>query len=189
MSVNLLETIRKKLGYPQIQKIDPVTLQSDGPEDKFSQAALPAVLTGLYRFVQKDEGAEKILQVANSTMWITKFFEADKEEVIQTISDYSNRSYEEVEPEMNTIANEAIRTVKENLAADAAIKDVKLLLSDQKKDILLHLVPALNMGRLLHDETLDDNTNKMEGPVSSLMQNIGSAFSKPVTGDEINTGK
>ena len=44
---------------------------------------------------------------------------------------------------------------------------------------------ALNMGELLHDNTLDDNTNKMEGPVSSLIQRIGSAFSTPVIGDEI----
>ncbi|MEO6251857.1 MAG: hypothetical protein ABIO79_01015 [Ferruginibacter sp.] len=189
MSVNLVETIQKKLGYPEIQKIDPNTQQPAGPEDKFSQAAVPAVLTGLYSYVQKDEGAEKILQVANSTMWVNKFFEADKNEVAQTISDYSNKPLDQVETEMNAIANEAIKTVKENLSADAGIKEVKDFFSDRRKDILLYLVPALNMGRLLHDETLDDNTNKMEGPVSSLMQNIGSAFSNPVTGEEINTAK
>jgi hypothetical protein len=49
----------------------------------------------------------------------------------------------------------------------------------------LYLPEALHMGDLLHDDTLDDNTNKMEGPVSSLMRNIGSVFSKPVTNDEI----
>jgi hypothetical protein len=38
---------------------------------------------------------------------------------------------------------------------------------------------------LLHDTTLDDKTNKMEGPISSLMQNIGSAFSQPVSDEEI----
>jgi len=189
MSVNLLETIQKNLGYPEIQKIDPNTQQAKGAEDKFSQAALPAVLTGLYRYAQKDEGAEKILQVASSTMWINKFFEADKNEVVQAISDYSSRSNDQVETEMNVIANEAIKTVKDNLPADAGIKEVKDFLSNQRKDILLYLVPALNIGRLLHDDTLDDTTNKMEGPVSSLMKNIGSAFTNPVTGEEINSSK
>jgi len=41
------------------------------------------------------------------------------------------------------------------------------------------------MGVLLHDNTLDDNTNKMEGPVSSLINTIGNAFSKPVTEEEV----
>jgi hypothetical protein len=41
------------------------------------------------------------------------------------------------------------------------------------------------MGIILHDKTLDDNINKMEGPLSSLMQRIGAAFSEPVTGDDI----
>jgi hypothetical protein len=38
---------------------------------------------------------------------------------------------------------------------------------------------------MLHDNTLDDNTHKMEGPVSSLMQSIGTAFSTPFTAEEI----
>ena len=46
---------------------------------------------------------------------------------------------------------------------------------------------GLHMGELLHDNTLDDNTNKMEGPVSSLLKSIGSAFSTPVTGEDIKT--
>ena len=41
------------------------------------------------------------------------------------------------------------------------------------------------MGALLHDETMDDNTNKMEGPVSTLIKNIGAAFTNPVTAEEI----
>jgi hypothetical protein len=74
---------------------------------------------------------------------------------------------------------------KENLAADAGIKEVKLFFSDQRNNILLYLPAELRMGELLHDNTLDDNTNKMEGPISSLMQSIGTAFSNPITGDEI----
>ena len=35
----------------------------------------------------------------------------------------------------------------------------------QRTQILTHLPAALNMGELLNDSTLDDNTNKMEGPM------------------------
>jgi hypothetical protein len=190
MSVDLLETIQQNSGYPPLQKVDPntqlvTTDENKLAEDKFSQAAIPAVLTGLYRYVQTDEGAEEILQVANSSVWINKFFDADKKAVVQTISDYSSQSYEETEIHMNAIANEAVKLVKKNLTGNGDIKEVKLFLSDQKNHILLYLLPVLNMGQLLHDNTLDDNTNKMEGPVSSLMQNIGSIFSTPVSGEEI----
>ena len=189
MSVNLLETIEKNSGYPPIQKIDPNTQKPKEHVDKFNQAAIPAVLTGLYRYVQKDEGAEKILEVANSTMWVNRFFETEKDSVVRNIAAYGDRTYEETEMQMNAIANEAIRIVKQNLPANPGIRDVKDLMSNQKKDILLYLVPALNLGQLLHDETLDDTTNKMEGPVSSMMKNIGSAFTNPVTEEEINTRK
>jgi hypothetical protein len=86
---------------------------------------------------------------------------------------------------MNAIANEAVKVVKENLPAEAGIKEVKVFFNDQRNHILLYLPAALNMGELLHDNTLDDNTNKMEGPISSLIKNIGSAFSNPVTAEEI----
>ena len=185
MSVNILETIQQNLGYPKIQNIDPNTQQVAANEDKFSQAAIPAVLTGLYRYVQKDEGAEEILQVANSTAWLNKFFETDKDAVVQKVADYGGQSYEETETQMNAIANEAVKVIKENLAENGSIKEVKLFLSNQRNNILSHLLAALNMGRFLNDNTLDDNTNKMEGPVSSLIKNIGSAFSNPVTADDI----
>lgn len=185
MAVNILEKIHQNLGYPTIQNIDTATQQVTGNEEKFSQAAVPAVLTGLYRYAQKDEGAEEILQVVTSTAWLKKFFETDKEAVVNTIAEYSNRSFEQTETEMIAIANEAVKVTKENLGTDAGIKEVKALLLNQRDNILPHLLPVLNMGRYLNDDTLDDVTNKMEGPVSSMIKSIGSAFSNPVTGEEI----
>lgn len=185
MSINILEKIQQNLGYPKIQNIDPNTQQVAEHEDKFSQAAIPAVLTGLYRYAQKDEAAEEILLVISSTAWLNKYFDADKEAVVESIADYSQRSLEDTETGMNAIANEAVKVIKENLGANPGIKEVKSFLLNQRDNILSHLLPALNMGRYLHDNTLDDVTNKMEGPISSLIKNIGSAFSNPVTGDEV----
>ena len=190
MSVNLIKTIQENLGFSPLIKIDPNTQQpaTDNGEDathKFSQAAIPAVLTGLYRFVQSDEGAAEFLKGDSSTNWVSKIFDDNRKEAIQKISDYALQFNADPVARMNAIANEAVKVTKENLAADAGIKEVKLFFSDQKNSILVYLPSELRMGELLHDNTLDDNTNKMEGPISSLMQSIGSAFSKPVTGDEI----
>ena len=34
------------------------------------------------------------------------------------------------------------------------------------------------MGNFIKDDTVDDSTNKMEGPVSNLIHNIGQIFSE-----------
>lgn len=190
MSVNLIKRIQENLGFPSLKKIDPNSQETSIGKDeeiinKFSQAAIPAVLTGLYRFVQTDEGAAEVLNLKNSNNWISKIFDDNRKEAIQTISAYAQQSNQDPVAKMNAIANEAVKIAKENLPANAGIKEVKDFFSSQVSNILLYLPAELKMGELLHDNTLDDNTNKMEGPISSLIQSIGSAFSSPVTGEEI----
>jgi hypothetical protein len=94
MSVNLIKTIQENLGFPPLHKIDPNTEQPATNEEevvtnKFSQAAIPAVLTGLYRYVQTDEGAAEFLKGDNTTNWVSKIFEDNRKEAIQTISAYA----------------------------------------------------------------------------------------------------
>lgn len=192
MSINLLETVQQNLRYPALQKVHPNTQkvtadETKTDEDKFSQAAIPAILTGLYRYAQSDEGATELLNAGTSVNWVSKIFDDNRKEAIQTISAYASQSNEEPVVKMNAIANEAVKAMKENLPPEAGIKEVKVFFTNQKNNILLYLPAALNMGELLHDSTLDDNTNKMEGPISSLMQSIGSAFSNPVTGEEVKS--
>lgn len=190
MSINLLEEVQKNLGYPPLKKIDATTEETkptgeNVAEDTFSQAAIPAVLAGFYRFVQTDAGATKVLQHNESTGWMDTIFGADKTETVQKIINYSGGLSENREEDIDAIANEAVRVTKTNLPEQAHIKDVKLFLKDQSHSILSHLPTTLHMGELLHDNTMDDNTNKMEGPISSMMQSIGSAFSSPVTGEDV----
>lgn len=190
MSVNLIKKIQENLGFPPLKKIDPNTQQpatdnNNVVENKFSQAAIPAVVTAFYRFVQTDEGAGEVLSIKNSGNWIAKIFDDNRKEAIEKISAYAQQSNEEPIAKMNAIANEAVKVTKENLPPNAGIKEVKDFFSAQRNDILVYLPAELKMGELLHDNTLDDNTNKMEGPISTLIKNIGSAFSNPVTGEEM----
>ena len=190
MSVNLIKTIQENLGFLPLKKIDPNTEQPTTDKDeevtnKFSQAAIPAVLAALYKYVQTDEGADTFLNNSYSANWVGKIFDDNRKEAIQTISAYAQQSNEDPVAKMNAIANEAVKVAKESMAADAGIKEVKLFFNDQRNNILLYLPAELKMGELLHDNTMDDNTNKMEGPISSLMQSIGAAFTNPVTEDEI----
>jgi hypothetical protein len=190
MSLNLIKTIQENLGFPALEKIDPNTQQPENATDevtekKFGQAAIPAVVTGLYKFVQSDEGATEFLHENEATNWVAKIFDDNRMEAVQTISAYAKQLNQDPVAKMNAIATEAVKVVKDNLPADAGIKEVKTLFSNQRNQILVYLPAELKMGELLHDNTLDDDTNKMEGPISSLIKSIGSAFSNPVTGDEM----
>jgi hypothetical protein len=181
MSINLLETVQQNLGYPALQKIDPNTQEvvqdADTPDEhKFSQAAIPAVLTAFYKYVQSESGATEFLKSDLNTNWLDKIFPDNEKAAVQTISSYAHQSGLDPVKKINEIAMETVKVAKENLPADSGIKELKLFFKNQRNTILLYLPAALNMGELLHDSTLDDNTNKMEGPVSSLMHSIGTAF-------------
>ena len=189
MSINLLKTIQQNEGYPELQKIDPNVQHEQGSDAEqhinFGQVATTAVFAGLYKYSQSDEGASQLLNSESNT-WADKIFDTDKVAAVQKVADYSKVSYAEADSTMNAIANNAVKLVRENMGSNDDIKDVKLFLKTQRTDILLYLPPELNMGQILHDNTIDDNTNKMEGPISSLIKNIGNAFSNPVTDEEIN---
>ena len=189
MSINLLESVQQNLGYAPLHKIDPNTQDNSWDktplENRFAQAALPAVLTALYLCSQSDECAKEILENESACNWMDKIFVDNTRPAIQIIADYSGQTTEETVTRMNVIANEAVRVVKTQLPEASGIKDVKLFFSNQRNNILLYLPSALHMGELLHDNVLDDNVNKMEGPISSLMKSIGSAFSNPVTEKEV----
>jgi hypothetical protein len=50
-------------------------------------------------------------------------------------------------------------------------------MSDQRHHILVYLPASLQLGELLNDSGMDDQTNKMEGPISNLVHNIENKFS------------
>ena len=189
MSIDLLETVQQNLGYAPLHKIDPNTQDNAWDktpiENRFAQAGLPAVLTALYLCVQSDECAGHVLNDEPSRNWADTIFVDNTRPAIQIIADYSGETYEETLKRLNVMATEAVRVAKTQLPEKAGIKDVKSFFTNQKNNILLYLPTALHMGELLHNSTLDDNVNKMEGPISSLMKIIGNAFSNPVTEKEV----
>lgn len=192
MALNLLESIQTKLNYPPLQKIDPnteeVKVDSSTPnEHRFSQAAIPAIIIGLYAYSAKDEHAERILRGNDSSDWVTEIFGNRENELLEKLSRYSFYRQEDIsEAKLQDIAQAAVQTTREQVKPDASVRDVKDYLSAQITNTLPYLPAALKMGEMVNEETLDDNTNKMEGPVSSLMHKIASAFSNPTHEDEVS---
>lgn len=190
MSINLLEQVQENLLYPPLQKVNPNKVSPNINDKKttevhFSEVAIPAVLIGLYKYSTTDEGATEILRGDSSTNWVSKIFRDTKVEVIESIAGFVDQSQLNSFEQMDNIAYEAIKLAKENMPTPATIKDVKTFFSGQVNNILPFLEPELKMGDILNDTGIDDNTNKMLGPISSLMHSIGSVFSTPETNNDI----
>jgi hypothetical protein len=181
MATNILHAIQKNLGYPVLQKIDANTQEvahkDTAGEDRFGQAAIPAVLIALYEYTRSDEGSERILHGDVAGSWITLIFNGYVNEAVKKVSVYAEQSFDDSLQKMNAIADEAVRLIKERVGAGGTLTEVKNLLAHQRNDVLPYLPASMQIGSLLNDSTLDDRTNKMQGPISSLMHAIGNGLS------------
>lgn len=179
MANNLVETIQKNLGLPPLQKIDPNIQEAKEksirqPKEKLSQAAIPAVLTALYTFTRTDKGCKSILANAGNGDSLGLIFQGKEAAGVDKVARYAGVESKEAESAMENIADEAIKIVRET--GDSEEK-IKTYMNGQRHNILVHLPAAMQLGDLLNEETLDDRTNKMEGPVSSFMHKIENSMS------------
>ena len=179
--MNLPELLQQHFNYPPLQKIDPntqeVTDNDTTTAGEFGQAAIPVILAGLYKFTRSDEGANTVISGENSPSWVKTIFGDQHQKIIKRVADYANTTYDITISKLNDIAAKSIELIKEAIGPDPKNIAVKELMSNQVNNILPYLPAVLQAGELLNDTTLDDKTNKMEGPISSLMQAIGSSFS------------
>lgn len=181
--MDLIATLTKHFGYAPLSMIDPntqdvITEAGEADLHRFSQAGIPVILVGLHRFVSSDAGAEELLYPNSSTTWVSKIFGEDAPEVIARVNSYSGFDQAGTEDKLNDIAAKAAGFIRESAASEKLI-DIKDVLESQIGNILTYLPPSIHLGDLLKENTLDDRTHKMEGPISTLIQSIGSGFSKP----------
>ncbi|MCW3088666.1 MAG: hypothetical protein JWQ78_2052, partial [Sediminibacterium sp.] len=170
MSVNLLHALQEKLGCPPLQKVDANTQEVKPAagaqrQELFCQAAIPAVLTALYRYSRADAGAAAIRSEDLSHDWLKPAFADQRDTIVSRIAAYSGYLDSEVVTKLNEVARQAVSIIREQLNPHSTVMEVKTLLGDSRNDFLPYLPASLQLGPLLNDDTLDDRTHKMEGPV------------------------
>jgi len=178
---NLADTIQKNLQYPPLKKVDPNTQDikhkfEETEVDKVGQAAIPAVLTGLFMLSRTDDGCLRIMNAGEATNSLSVLFHEDEGQMIQRVANYTGFTTNQAQSHLESIADESIRVINE-IAGGSCVK-LKHYMNDQRHNILTCLPAALNMGDFLKDEHLDDKTNKMEGPVSNFMHKIENLLSQ-----------
>lgn len=181
MSLTFIQSLQKKLGKHTIDKIDPNADQQNttlhaAQTDKFMQYATAAVLAGLYKYGRTSEGASAILNQSGSVS-LTDIFKNHDNEVVQNVASSTQRTTEETRSKMEDITLQAASCIRESVGDKASSDTLKTWLAAQRQSILSYLPAELGMGQILNDGTLDDRTNKMEGPVSSFIHAMGASFS------------
>lgn len=188
MAINIVEAVQTRLGIRSIKKIDvnlPHQSLPKHPEqvDFAGQAVTAAVLVALYRYGKTDDGAATIAR-SKSGNWLQSIFMNNEAAAAHKVASYAGIHHEEAKSLMQKVADAAIDLIYDNAGDHPAKDKVKAYLASQRHNILAYLPAELEMGKLLSDETLDDRTNKMEGPVSSFLHWIQDIMSPQDRTDE-----
>lgn len=179
---NIIEAIQMNLGYSSLQKIDPNSQQTKKHQEqasveKLAQAAIPAVLTAVYKFSRTDAGSNVLIKGMEKQDWLSVIYAGKEKEAVEKVAQFAGVDPSEADTHMENIADEAVKVIRESVGTNPNAEKVKTYMNSQRHNILVHLPAALDIGDTLDDKGLDDKTNKMEGPVSSLMHKIENSFS------------
>ncbi len=188
MSINLFEEVNKMMGTPISKKESPVEKQKNEYEKTLEGAALPAALAGIYHLATSEAGAQQIIyhllnhagemDKSDSDISVVITFGNKAEAVITKISAYSGANRLDAYGSLNEAARNAYQVMLREIGKDTLSKEeVTRFMVAQRHTILSHLPEVLQLGHLLGDETIDDVSNKMNGPISNLMHSLGESFS------------
>ncbi|MEO8174850.1 MAG: hypothetical protein ABI581_17260 [Sediminibacterium sp.] len=182
MSIQITEEVQRRLSFPSLQKIDPNTESKDQEIHEMifplTQAAIMTALAGLYKITRTTEGSVRLLLTGKSTGWLNEVYGENLQSTYEQVALYTHSSINEVQKLVKQVADTSILILHEQLAGNISAESFTNFMSSQRDNILAYLPAGLHLGELLHDPSIDDNTNKMEGPVSSLMHKIENIFSE-----------
>ncbi len=182
--MNIIEEVQKLTGNAPIEKVDPNTQtppaeMNDNSAELLSQAAIPVALIGLYKYTRNEDFAANLVGAGKSanTKWTTELFGDKAEDVLSQVATYAHVGNSRAQSAIDEAAAGAVTVANNDGGNYVTGNSIATFFKDQRSDILKHLPPALQIGYLLDDNTIDDRTHKMEGPVSGLMHSIEKIFS------------
>lgn len=181
--MNLIEEMQKATGHWPVEKIDPNTQapkdEQEGYKDLLPQAVIPVALLGLYHYTRNEDNANTLVggNTSSNTSWKNRLYGDFSDEVANSISSYAHTSLDMTEGALNYATNTAIKVVNDALGNTATGAAIATVFKDNRSSILKHLPASLQIGSIVNDTTIDDRTNKMEGPMSGIMHAFEKIFS------------
>lgn len=177
--MNIIETIQKNLGFENLRKIDPNTQETKGEDNvmgntAIAQAGIPAILLGIYNKLEDQPDMGSLANEQGNLL--ENIFGKSTDTVVNRIDAYSKFQDKHSAQQLEHIAVEAVRVVREQIGEKADENSIRKFVANNKPDTLLYLPPSLDLGTILKNNNLDDRTAKMEGPISTFMRNVEKTF-------------
>ncbi len=186
MAIDLLKVTTEKLGYQPLKPVSSVNREVNENANNVAQAIIPSVLAGFLNLSGSDEGLSAIVNYDGDD-WPTILFNDRKTSAMENISKYSGLNNGQILPEINKTSRTVVEIIMNEVKGSSDINtSIKNFLKDQRTVILDHLPVSLEMGTLLEDEQMDDHTNKMQGPISTLLHKISESFDKGDTQEKLD---
>jgi hypothetical protein len=181
--LNLVKELQKYMGT-NINKIDPNTQDLKEEDfahryDKLAQASVPTVLAVVYKYTHMRDGGAGLLADEPAANVFAEMLGPNYTEVVGKVAAYSGFSETYTAGVLDNLAVQAVKHLREHAGGNPV--KAQSLLADHRHEIFTHLPASIELGKTLDDTTIDDRTNKMEGPVSNLLHTIENIFaSSPV---------
>lgn len=191
MAINILEQLTKNVGMQPLIKVDPntqeVKVTSDSEkENKLMQAIVPTVVAGLYDCARSEAGLDFLTGSSSTPDWLALLFAKNAPEVKQRLANYSNNTEDAVQTHFNSVAAEGTKILRTHASENDRKVSIRNIAGAQRDWFLPYLPAELRIGKLLDDNTMDDRTNKMEGPVSTMMHKIETILTGQESKEEAN---
>ena len=175
MAENIVTKVQEQMGFAPFEKIDPnktlgkIDLWQHKTANHFIQAAAITVLVGIFEKGSKATGIPALMNAAKTGNILSVIFGNQKNEVLQSVAHYGDQTMETTSDTMSEIASTAISLIQTSVNKNANDDQVAAYIAGQRHNILVYLPPELQLSHILNDNTIDDETNKMEGPVSTMV--------------------
>jgi hypothetical protein len=181
MAIQLMEAVQQRLSLPALVKVTP---DQNGPVKELPkaplhQAAIAAVVGALYHVTRTNEGCVRLLLSGKNGNWLTldEAYGERLPQVLEKLSQYGIADTATTEQLMRQIAHTCMLIIHEELAGNVSTDTIRDFMSSQRHNILIYAPTDLQLGKLLNDKSMDDETNHMEGPVTNAMHKIEDLFS------------
>lgn len=182
--MNIIQRVQQVTGQAPVHKVNPNTQTPeaelhDNSAELLSQGAIPVALMGLYKYTRDADHAQKLVggNISTSTNWSDELFGRQAAEITRRVADYAHVGTNRAQAAINSAADSAITIARNEAGSHATGNSIATFFKTHRTEILQYLPPALQLGYIINDNTIDDRTNKMEGPVSGLMHSIENIFS------------
>lgn len=184
MASSLITYLQEYMGT-QLPKPDVRTHETNNPAPdqtgKLMQSAMAAALVVLYKFSRSERGAEYLTNTNPEQIHLRDLTAGKELELAEHIANSSGADVKQSSAMTLAVVREALHFVRRELKDNFSSTNLQTYFGAQRQEILGHLPPELGLGEIMGDDTLDDRTNKMEGPVSGLAHAIQNMFSSSGT--------